>query len=195
MIDLALTALRDALRGFIQRKLQVVHVEEKVVLTSIVDQDGQSTIPNNSLGIALYRIAEDRITEREHQSSVIAHHYEKLRAPVIVDLEIMIAANFKDYSESLKFISATIAFFQTQNLFDHQSNPDLPESMTPFSVTMFTPDISNHNHTWSLFGGRYMPSAMYRLHYLVIQENQVTGTESPVEAIDLQLQQLSGDPQ
>lgn len=187
MISQALTVVRDALRQFIRLKLQVEMIEEKVVLTSIIDQAGQSTMPNNALGLALYRIVEDRVSETEHRPTLAASEFEQIRPPVIVSLEFVIAANFTDYSESLKYISAALAFFQSQNYFDQTSNPDMPADMTPFSVSLYTQNVSEHNHTWSLFGGRYMPSVMYRLRSIDIQEQQIQRIDTPVENIDINL--------
>ncbi|MBD1580863.1 DUF4255 domain-containing protein [Pseudoalteromonas sp. S16_S37] len=187
MIDQALTVVRDALRQFIRLKLQVEMIEEKVVLTSLIDQAGQSTMPNNGLGLALYRIVEDRVSESEYRSTLTDSEFEQIRPPVIISLEFLVAANFTDYSESLKYISTALAFFQSQNYFDQTSNPDMPADMAPFSVSLYTQNVSEHNHTWSLFGGRYMPSVMYRLRSIDIQEQQIQRIDTPVENIDLEL--------
>jgi len=187
MISQALTIIRNALRQFIRLKLQLEQIEEKVVLTSMVDQSGESTIPNNALGLALYRIVEDRVSETEHRPTLGASEFEQLRPPVILSLEFVIAANFNDYSESLKYISAVIAFFQSQNYFDQSSNPLMSADMTPFSVSLYTQSVSEHNHTWGLFGGRYMPSVMYRLRSIDIQEQQIGRIDTLVENIDINL--------
>ncbi|MEY8199860.1 MAG: DUF4255 domain-containing protein [Colwellia sp.] len=193
MIDQALIVIRDALRQFIRLKLQVEQIEEKVVLTSMIDQSGQPTLANNALGLALYRIVEDRESESEYRPTLSASEFEQRRPPVIISLEFVIAANFNDYSESLKYISAAIAFFQSQNYFDQRSNPQMAADMRPFSVALYTQSVSDHNHAWGLFGGRYMPSVMYHLRSIDIQEQQIGGIDTLVENIELQW--LVGNPQ
>ncbi|OZG73981.1 hypothetical protein BTA51_09380 [Hahella sp. CCB-MM4] len=192
MIDQAMLLVRNTLRQFIRLKLQIDQIEEKVVLTSVIDQNGQSTIPLNSLGITLYRIVEDRVVETEYQPSIAQSEYEKILPPVILSLEIVIAANFNDYTESLKYISAAMACFQSKNYFDHSNCPEMNKDMNPFGITLFTQNVSEHNHTWSLFGGRYMPSVMYRLRSIEIQEQMIEHIDSVVESIDIIINNRDG---
>lgn len=184
MIDKALNIIKSQLQQFIRLKMQIDHVEEKVVLTSIVDQQGQSTIPIDSVGITLYRIEEDQVSETE-QYSQDPDRPIRTRPAVKLNLYILFSANFKDYSESLKYIRAVLTFFQTKSYFDTTNTPDMPLDMEPMSLVLHTQSEDQHNHTWGLFGGRYMPSVIYRLRSIYIQENQVIDVDALVEEMDI----------
>lgn len=192
MIDQAMIIVREGLRQFLRLKLNLDQVTEKVVLTSIINQQGEVTIPNNALGITLYRVVEDRVSETEYRTSFLDSSLSNKHPPVILSLEFIIAANFTEYTEGLKYLSAAIAFFQSQNYFDQTSNPLMPAEMAPFSVALLTQDTSEHNHTWSLFGSRYMPSVIYRLRSVPIQENSITSIDGIVEQVDIQVLNQQG---
>ncbi|CAG9295006.1 DUF4255 domain-containing protein [Celerinatantimonas diazotrophica] len=193
MIDQAMIIVREGLRQFLRLKLNLDQVTEKVVLTSIINQQGEMTIPNNALGITLYRVVEDRVSETEYRTSFQDSSSSNKRPPVILSLEFIITANFTEYTEGLKYLSAAIAFFQSQNYFDQTSNPLMPKEMAPFSVALLTQDTSEHNHTWSLFGSRYMPSVIYRLRSVPIQEDSITSIDDIVEQVDIQVLNQQGN--
>lgn len=192
MIDEALKIIKSQLQQFMRLKMQIENVEEKVVLTSIVDQRGQSTIPIDSVGITLYRIEEDQVSEAEQYSP--DHQTIRTRPPVKLNLYILFAANFKDYSESLKYIRAVLTFFQTKSYFDTTNTPDMPLGMEPMSLVLHTQSVDQHNHIWGLFGGHYMPSVIYRLRSIYIQEDQVIDVDALVEEMDIIVEEKPFSP-
>ena len=187
MIHTVLKVIKEELQQFINLKLRAAQASNKVVLTSIVNQQGESTIPIDSLGVSLYRIIEDRISETEAQHWMPYDHDQvaNTKPPVKLNLEVLFAANFKNYEESLKHISAVVAFFQGKNYFDAANTPTLPTNLSPVSMTLITQTIDQHNHTWSIFGGRYMPSVIYQLRAIYIQEAMITDKAYLVEDVHL----------
>lgn len=187
MINTVLRVIKEELQQFINLKLHAAQTSEKVVLTSIVDQQGESTIPIDSVGISLYRIVEDRISETEAQNraSYSLGKAVETMPPVRLNLEVLFAANFKNYEESLKHISCVVAFFQSRNYFDAASTPTLPQDMSPVSMTLITQSVDQHNHTWSIYGGRYMPSVIYNLRAVYIQEEAIIDKTHLVEDVRL----------
>lgn len=195
MIDEALKIIKSQLQQFMRLKMQIDNVEEKVVLTSIVDQQGQSTIPIDSVGITLYRIEEDQVSEAEQYSPDPDHNRTvRTRPAVKLNLYILFAANFKDYSESLKYIRAVLTFFQTKSYFDTTNTPDMPLGMEPMSLVLHTQSVDQHNHTWGLFGGHYIPSVIYRLRSIYIQEDQVIDVDALVEEMDIIVEEKPFSP-
>lgn len=186
MIDKALKIIKNEVQQFIRLKMKTDSIEEKVVLTSIIDQHGKSTLPKDTVGICLYRIEEDRISETTQplgRQGKVSHTGPSVK----LNLYILFAANFQDYSESLKYISAVIAFFQTKSYFDSSNTPEMVPEMAPLILNLDTQTVDQHNHTWSIFGGNYIPSVIYQLRAILFQEEHIYETKLPTEGVDRDL--------
>jgi hypothetical protein len=103
-------------------------------------------------------------------------------APVYLNLLVMFAANFggRNYAEALKFLSGTIGFFQARPAFDPQSSPGLDPRIDKLTLEIENLNTADLSNLWGIFGGKYLPSILYRMRMVTIDEGRVTGQDTPI---------------
>jgi hypothetical protein len=94
-----------------------------------------------------------------------------LNPDVKLNLYVMITTNFGDYSTALKYLSYVISFFQSKFVFDHQSSPKLDLGIEKLIVELYTLTFEQQNYLWSAVGSKLLPSVLYKVRMLVVQEN------------------------
>lgn len=96
-------------------------------------------------------------------------------APVHLNLQLMFAASFSgsSYPEALKFLSHTLAFFQSRPIFDHSNCPELDGGIERLSLELENLSITDLSNLWGVLRGTYMPSVLYRMRLLAIDANEL----------------------
>lgn len=125
--------------------------------------------------------------EREGTASNTGQIYrnagaEMQRAPQPLNLNLifLVSANFaENYRDGLRLLSSSIGFFQSHPLFTAQSCPDLPTGIDRLSVEWRDLDLQAIHNLWSVFGARYLPSAVYKARMLII-EDALVGADVPI---------------
>ena len=81
----------------------------------------------------------------------------RARAGVESQSYLQVAANFgANYLESLRFLSAALEFFYERPVFS-------AAGVERLSVQMLNLTIQDLHNLWSISGGKYLPSALYKL--------------------------------
>ncbi len=183
MIDKALEVLANNIHDYLIRLPDLNITSQKTVhLTNITDYNGTLTIPKDSLGFSLVNIEEERIVKSQKtviqaSNGQISH----LNPEIKLNLFVLIAANFGNYSTSLKFLSGAIRFFQSKNLFDHQNAPELDPAIQKLIIELYTLNFEQQNHLWGALGGKYLPSVMYKVRLISIQEALKKDEQPPIK--------------
>lgn len=181
MISAAIGHLAFQLNQQLKNNFQLV--EEMVVVSSLVQLDG-SVAPNatNKLVLTLVNIEKDTLpyrsdpNHRGRDDRLLQHS-----APLFVNLYLMLSANFSadNYAEALKYISHAIAFFQQRPSFDQHNSPGLDERIDRLALDIENLPIAELNNLWSLLGGRYLPSMLYKVRMVTIDARALIG-QAPV---------------
>ncbi|MFC5696185.1 DUF4255 domain-containing protein [Pseudomonas sp. GCM10022186] len=94
--------------------------------------------------------------------------------PVYLNLYLLFAFNFQNYSTSLVHLSRTIELFQHRRWFA-QSGP----GATPFPATleklvfeMVNMNFEELNNLWGVLGDAYFPSVVYKVRLVKVQLDQ-----------------------
>ncbi|HEX3048285.1 MAG TPA: DUF4255 domain-containing protein, partial [Bacillota bacterium] len=166
MIDKVLEVVRKEVNDYIGRKLNDTTRNNRVMLTSFVDDTGRVAIPSDSVGLSLLNIEEDKTlnaagliptSKAETSSSFVS-------PPIILNLQIMFTAYFNNYTESLKHISYIIACLQTKPVFDPENTPDLGAlELDRLVFELNTLPLEQQHYIWAMIGLRYLPSVVYRV--------------------------------
>ncbi len=172
MIDKSLLFIRNELNGYL--KLNTGSTDEKAALANIINQDGKTGIPDNTLGITLVNIEEERTNKAQIPSKIVKNDLATSINPEIrLNLYVLLTANFNKYDEALKIISLVVRFFQGRNYFDHQSYPALDPSIQRIMADLYTINFEQINQLWGALGAKYYPSVIYKLRMLTVLEGQV----------------------
>ena len=181
MIYKALTFLEKELSHYIETEY-----EREVAMTYVVSQEG-STDPkeDDSILLTLINIEEEKILKSQSPYiKKINGSSVKINPEIKLNLQILFTANFKDYKEAIKSLSGVFRFFQANNVFDHQNSPALDPEIDKLILELITPSFEQLNHMWGFLGAKYMPSVMYKVRMLTIQESKVIESVEGVAGIN-----------
>lgn len=197
MINTALDFISKEINGYLNNIAGTTN-EDFIVVSSIV-YDGKLAIPDKTLGLTLMNIEEDRVAKDQRVTvRNIQGDIETRNPDIYLNLFVLISANFHyeetesprlDYLEGLKRLSQVISFFQGKSVFTQANSPLLAltdSKIERLSAELFSFNFEQMNHFWSIIGHSYLPSVLYKIRMLTIQENVQLAPDGIVENIVLQ---------
>jgi len=170
MIYESLSCLTEEMNEYFKNKLKIS--EEKVVLSGLVNQDGSIAIQGeNKVIVTLVNIEKE--TAQTGVGKSLSSSSGNMSPVLKLNLYVMFSAYFsgENYHEALRFLSFVIAYFQHKNVFNHSNTPSLDskiEKLT-FEINDVNPDMLSN--FWSTLGAKYMPSVIYKMRMLSIDES------------------------
>jgi len=196
MIDQALDFICKQVNAYLCNKLGITDGSTLIQLANISWNDSESTASNgndrSNAFISLVNIEEDRISKSPQNyvrnGSDIVYKSPK----IFLNLYILFSVNLTSYSESLKRLSYIIQFFQYKNVFNGVNSPDIPAGINELVLDLMTLSYQDLNNLWGIMGSKYLPSAMYKVRLINIDENfnmGVSGIITEVVVNDKTLQQ------
>jgi hypothetical protein len=111
--------------------------------------------------------------------------------PIFLNLYLLFTFMFQGYDTSLLHMSKTIELFQSKRMF--ASENATPENPFPGALEKLVLEFCNLNfeqlnHMWSILGGTYFPSALYKVRLVKIQRDiLVEGPEITTIQVDTRL--------
>ncbi len=179
MIYKALNLVESELNNYIKSQL---NNGDSVALSYIVDNNGKLMIDNNNLGVTLLNIEEEKVLKHTPNTSSIS---KGCNPELKLNLYILIAANFGNYVESLKHISHVVSFFQSKNVFTKENSPNLDPEIERLIIEYHTTNFEQLNQIWSSIGAKYLPSIMYKVKTLVINQNKTREITPSLSSINI----------
>ncbi len=168
MIDFALTFLRDELSSYLT---SLYKLPDKAILASPAAQGGAPQ-PENTISITLVNIEPEATVRNMAADRMQGTEFQKLNPALKLNLKVLFATNFTDYAESLKFLSATLAFFQGRNVFTPQNSPRL-KFLDRLLLELEPTTYQEWSFISGMLGIKHTPSAVYKVRLLTIQEGTV----------------------
>ena len=169
-----------------------------VDLKSLVSASGNVNLDSNKhISIMLVGIEEER---REGKRPYILpaenNNFLTLNPPIEINLHLLFVAHSSDYETALRDLSDVIAFFQSNTVFDEQRFPDLNASVTqpdlkPWQLIdkivfrMLNLSFEQQNNLWAMFGGKYMPSAVYKMTLLTVFDTKSKEMSTPITQLGI----------
>jgi hypothetical protein len=186
MLDSALEFFRDEVNAFIAARMGSPGVE--VGLTRLVDETGKYAFAEDSLGLTLINLEEERtfraqLPERSTNGGRSVVHEPALK----LNLHILVAAHFKRYDEALKFLSCVLTYFQANAAFTAAAYPALDPRIERLTAELQSLTFEQLNQVWAYLGAKYLPSAVYRVRMVVLQDVAPTLAGPPITAIAAEL--------
>lgn len=84
-----------------------------------------------------------------------------------------------NYEGSIAKIQKVIGFFQRQNVFERTNFPDLPNGIEKLNFELVNLNLEQLHHLWSMLGGKYIPSVVYKMRMVAIDE-ALESAEAPL---------------
>lgn len=185
MIERVLVFLKNQLSSYLSLK---TGENDKISLVNLTDKSGKTLI--DGLGMTLINVEEERILRnQEVYQQNTAGRFEKVNPELHLNLYLLFTANFgdkeSDYRESLKFISYVATFFQSRNVFTPGSYPELEEGIKKLVAELFNLSFEAQNNLWASLGAKYMPSLVYKVRMISLQEKEVSREAPPITEVNL----------
>lgn len=174
MIDVALKFISSELNQYLNNKLSLdVASKDPVVLGNISKLSEAAA--NNDLEekviLTLVNLEEERMLRNPEKFTRVEDRLEQRNPKIFLNLYCLFAVNKSKYSEALKYLSFVIQFFQHRSVFNHITDPLLDEKIEKLLLELYTINFEQSNHLWGTMGGKYYPSALYKLRLITIDES------------------------
>ena len=89
--------------------------------------------------------------------------------PLLLNVYVLIGANKMQYDVGLQRISQVLAFFQRNHIFTEDEIPTLPDmNLEKVIFDLHSASIEELNQLWSIMGGKYIPSVIYKMRMAYI---------------------------
>jgi len=190
MIDKVFEVLKKEVYNYLLRLPELNVTSETIVHTTpIIKFDGSIAVPDNSLGLTLVNVEEERVVKSQKSVTIATdRQVSHINPEIKLNLYMLITANFNNYNTGLGFLSGAIRFFQSKNVFTHENTPDLHPDIEKLIAELYSLNFEQQNHLWSSLGAKYLPSVMYRLRMITIQEVQKRDEQIPISTVNLSIE-------
>lgn len=146
-----------------------------IIISDLLDKEGKvRAFEGNPIVMSLINIEEEKATNKVRQPNT--YH------PMYLNLMVLFSCFYKEqggeYLDAIKNLSNVFGFFQSHPALTHQNAPELNTGLEKLTFEYVNQDIQTQNYTWSMFGGRYHPSALFKVRMVTIDEGQFGGTTS-----------------
>ncbi|HEY9045479.1 MAG TPA: DUF4255 domain-containing protein [Ohtaekwangia sp.] len=186
MISESLTFLSTEINKFLNQKLGV-NTDARLVLGNIVKASEGESLANKVI-LSLINVEEDKVAKIRENFTKTPTSVIYKNPPVFVNIYILIAANMTLYADSLKMVAYIMQFFQSQNYFTPLTHPSLDSRIELINVDLFSLNFEQINHIWSTLGGKYLPSVMYKVRQLAVEDENTPELEGKlIETITTEL--------
>jgi len=192
MIDKTLDFLCKQLNDYLHTKLDPSPTGDAIILANVSQLNetqpssgGETTDPQNAF-LSLINIEEDRLSKspenfvRNNNGSIV---YKSPK--IFLNLYLLFAVNLSSYTESLKRLSFIIQFFQYQNVFTPLTSPSIPAGVDELIIDLVSLSYQDLNNLWGILGSRYLPSVMYKMRLITINEDFMLGGAGIIQKIDI----------
>ena len=182
MIDQTLLIITQEINQFLRLKFDLN--EDKVLLSALVDQDGNiATQDENKIIFTLIDISEETTLRNVTDKRSLGN-----RPNLHLNLKVLFSAcfNSSNYIESLKYITAVISFFHAKPVFNISNSPGLGSTnVEKIIFDLFHQDSNAKNNLWATIGAKYLPSVVYNLRMLTISDTSIKQQIDRVSSVDI----------
>lgn len=190
MIDKALDFLKAQLNEYI-RVVQPSITDDKVLISNIITQAGQvpTAIAGGKIVFTLVNVEEERSVKAQSPYLSNGTTVSVVNPEIKLNLYLLVTSHFDDYKESLKFLSYAISFFQAKAFFNKQNSPSLDTSIEKLVLDLYTIPIEQQNYLWASVGAKYLPSVVYKIRLLTVQQGVALESGAAIGQMDSQASQ------
>jgi hypothetical protein len=186
MLDTALGFFKDELNTYLLT--QVGTATARVETSKIVGEDGKYAMSEGSIGATIINIEEERVFKAQLPEHLYTNGQHLVLEPELkLNLHIMFAAHFKQYDQALKYLSYLLTYFQSRPLFTSATYPNLDARIQRLAVELQSPSYEQLNQMWGFIGGKQLPSVIYKVRMVSLQDITPQAVQPPIREINTNL--------
>ena len=162
--------------------------KKSVVFAKPTNAKGELSIPDNSVCLSLLNIEEETATRNPMIKKRVEGTKVYTQLPgVSLNINVIFIANFpNDYISELNYITKIIEFFQKNDNFTLQNTPALKKQERYFEELSFklsASKLEDQHNIWNTLGMKYMPSVMYTVGKIIVQEEEKLSDSRVVQRV------------
>jgi len=150
--------------------------------------DNTLTAENSLAGkaiLSLVNIEEDKVAKQQENYVRTDTSTKYKSPPLYLNLYILFSVNKPEYDDCLKWLGHIMQYFQHQQVFTPVTHPNLDPKIPKIVVDLFSLNFEQVNHLWSTLGGKYMPSVMYKIRQVSLDENLTVSESGFIKTIQI----------
>ncbi len=189
MLDVAVTFLADELNSHLRKRGVLAQQEDIVVPSALVNDKGEWLLSGGKIGLTLINIEEERILREQLPERVYLDGNHVVLQPALkLNLTVLFAARFAQdeagYKSALNFLSQVLTFFQAHPSFSPDNSPGLDARIEKLNVELLSHTHEQLNQIWACLGSKYLPSVIYRVRVVTLQDREPAAIVRPITEIN-----------
>jgi hypothetical protein len=161
-----------------------------VELGPIVDDSGKWAVATDHVALSVVNLEEERVLRSQlPEPSLVGGKLVALEPPVRVVLHVLFAARFQKYDEAWSALARVLQFFQARRVFTPHEYPGLDPRVDKLTAELQSPGYEQLNQIWAYVGGKQLPSALYKVRLVALQDAAPAAVGPPVTTIGAALHQ------
>jgi hypothetical protein len=153
-------------------------------LGKVVDDTGKWRVNEDHLGVAMINLEEERTLKTQMpETTLVNGRTVALQPDLKLNLHVLFAANFKQYDVGLRYLSQVLTFFQANPSFTQSDHPSLDARIARLTAELLSLTYEQLNSVWTYIGAKQLPSAIYRLRLVAIQDQEAVTIAKPLSTI------------
>lgn len=168
MIDILIGEVSGKLNDYLRLKnMPPLYkcVEGDISVHDKTNEGGEAEILENII-ISLVSIEEENSMKNNYPLRQVGSGFIKEKSAVYVNIYLLFSAKYVSYETSLKAISLVISCFQSVRRLVFTVDNDEQEAI----LNLHNLGFENLNNLWTVLGGRYLPSVIYKARVLMFQQ-------------------------
>ena len=188
MIYDTLKFLSEEVNRYLSLKMGVL-AEPRLKIGNVSLAFDNTLLGENSLAgkaiLSLVNVEEDKVAKQQENYSRTDSATQYKSPPLYLNLYILFSINKPEYDDCLKWLGHIMQFFQHQQVFTPITHPGLDPKIPRVVVDLFSLNFEQVNHLWSTLGGKYMPSVLYKVRQISVDENLTISESGFIKDIQL----------
>lgn len=189
MIYEALQIISEQLDSYLSSAgLNNLVILENIALLESADENADNL--KGKLILTLLNLQEESALRNIPNYRVKDGKTEYRNPPVHLNFYLLISANCDTYDKSLRSLSKTIQFFQGKKVFTSTNTVYNRNNVAfdvidyfRFNLELYTLSLEELNHVWGTLGGRQLPSVVYKVQLLEIEQDIKLATSGVITHI------------
>jgi hypothetical protein len=156
-------------------------------IAKVNDGDEFSAELANKIVLSIVNIEEDKVARNPlnyiKQNNKILYK----NPPIHINLTLLFSATL-NYDLAITYLEQILLFFQDKYVFTRENTKAIFEELPELDKLIFellSLNLEQVNQLWTTLGGHYMPSVVYRLRMIKIDNNTIQSIAEPIKEIKL----------
>jgi hypothetical protein len=199
MIDNALKVIANEVNRYVVRKLdpdQDPSSMKRVATGNVAKAQDADASGSRSDAIAapgiltLVNLEEER-NARNPGNYVKLNNKIEYRSPkLLLNLYCLFSINHSSYDTALQYLSLILQFFQHKSVITQKNTPAdnglvLDPKIEKLIFEMVSMNSEQVNHLWATLGGKYLPSVLYKVRMLTIEDDTPEMQVEPISKLSI----------